>query len=222
MTRKASMKAGVDLSQFSDDEVKAAFNSSNDHIKQHVSENDVDIHWGNDPNDWKDINKEFFRHLGFDDVSDDQILKFELAWRETGEDSFELLKTGVKETLEELQRRGYILAICTRRQTDPVPLLEEWGIHHLLSSVQYSGTPGYAKPSPFTLLKAAEEIDVNPRLCAYVGNLINADVEASLRAEMLPILTIWADAKEKEKATEDTIIIDEIHELLDLFKEPPK
>jgi phosphoglycolate phosphatase-like HAD superfamily hydrolase len=221
MTRKSSMKAGVDLSQFSDDEVKAAFNSSNNHIKQHVSENDVDIHWGNDPSDWFEINKEFFRHLGFNDVSDEQIMQFEMAWRETGEDSFELLHKGAKEPLEELHARGYILGICTRRQTDPVPLLKDWKIDHLLSSVQYSGTPGYAKPSPFTLLKAAEEIGINPRLCAYVGNLVDADVEAALRAEMLPVLTVWADGKEKEKATEDTIIINEIHELLDIFKEPP-
>ena len=220
MTRKTSKNAGVDLAQFSDDEVRAAFNSSNDHIKQHVSENDVDIHWGNNPNDWLEINREFFRHLGFNDVSDEQIMQFELGWRETGEDSFELIQTGVKETLEELHARGYILGICTRRQTDPQSLLKEWDIHHLLSSIQYSGTPGYAKPSPFTLLKAAEEIGVNPRLCAYVGNLVDADVEASLRAEMLPILTIWANPEEKAKASDDTIIINEIHELLEIFKRP--
>ncbi len=219
--RETSGRAGVDLSNISDDEINAAFQASNEILKKYVSENDVGIHWGNDPNDWTEINRTFFLDLGFDNVTDEQILQFELGWREVGELSFEKIIDGAKRTFEELHNRGYTLGICSRRQTNPEPLLKEWGISHLLSSIQYSGTPGYAKPNPFTLLKSAEEINVNPRLCAYVGNLVNADVEASMRAEMFPILTIWADSEEKKQAPDGIMIIERITDLLDHFKKAP-
>jgi len=216
-----SKNAGVDLSQFSDDQIQDAFNASNEFMKSHLEDNQVDIHWGNDLDDWLEINRFFFNHLNLIEVTDEQIDQFELGWRGTRENAYELLIDEAKETLEELSRRGYILGICTRRHTDPKSILDGWEISHLFKTVHYSGVPGYAKPNPFTLLKAAEEIGVNPRLCAYVGNLVNADVEASTRAEMFPILTIWADAEEKNRAPEGILIIESIVDLLDHFKEPP-
>ena len=135
--------------------------------------------------------------------------------------NWESLVDGAKDTLEELHRRGYVLGICTRRPDNPEQQLKEWGIHHLLSTSHYTAVPGYAKPSPYTLLKAADDIKINPRLCAYVGNYVDADVGASLSAEMLPILVVWSDPKEKDLAPESVVIIDRINELLDLFQGPP-
>lgn len=219
--RITSKNAGVDLSQFSDEQIQDAFNASNEVMKSHLENNQVDIHWGNDPDDWLEINRIFFNHLNLTDVTNNQIDRFEMGWRGTKDNAYELLIDGAKETLEELSKRGYILGLCTRRHTDPKELLDGWEINHLFETIHYSGVPGYAKPSPYTLLKAADEIGVNPRLCAYVGNLVNADVEASNRAEMFPVLTVWADSHEREQAPDDILVIERITDLLEHFKESP-
>jgi len=209
------------MTKISDEQLKDTQESMEGHLHKYISENNVGIHWGDDPEDWLDLNRIFIESLGFKDVSDKQLREMEGYWKEILATDWESLTEGAKETLEELKRRGYILGICTRRGDNPEQLLKDWGIHPLISTIQYSFVPGYAKPSPFTLLKAADEIGVNPRLCAFVGNLVDADIDAAIRAEMVPILTIWDDHKEKELAPEGTIIIDKITELLDLFEGPP-
>ncbi|MHA1944259.1 MAG: HAD family hydrolase [Candidatus Thorarchaeota archaeon] len=218
--RETAVSAGFDMSQITEAQLKETHESMDVHFKKYISENDVGIHWGEDPEDWLELNRLFMESLGFTDVSDEQLREMEGYWKETLASNWELMIEGARETLEELQRRGYILGICTRRDNNPEQLLKDWGIHQLISTIQYSMVPGYAKPSPFTLLIAADEIRINPRFCAYVGNLVNADVEASTRAEMLPILTVWADKKEKDHAPDDIIVIDKIGELLEIFTGP--
>jgi phosphoglycolate phosphatase-like HAD superfamily hydrolase len=119
--------------------------------------------------------------------------------------------------LEELQRRGYHLGICTRRPDDPTDILRKFGIHHLLSTIQWSSVPGYSKPHPFTLILAADEMGVNPLHCVFVGNSVDADIVAAQRAGMIPILTTWANPEEIEKSHEGMYTIGEVSELLDLF-----
>ena len=221
LTREAAEAAGIDVSKFSDDQLGEAIQVADKFLKNYQIENDVDIHWGGEIEHWLEGNRVLIDNLGLENISDEQLLLMEKHWKEIMATTWESLVEGTKETLEELHHRGYILGICTRRADNPVELLKEWKIHQLLSTIHYTQVPGYAKPSPFTLLKAAEDIRINPRLCAYVGNYVDADVGASLSAEMLPVLTIWSDPKEKELAPENTIIIDKITELLDLFEGPP-
>lgn len=221
LTREAAASTGIDFSGFTDAEIKAAIQTADKFMKDFQVENKVDIHWGGEPEQWFAINKVMIESLGIRDVSEEQLIAFESYWKNIMATNWESLVEGAKETLEELHRRGYILGICTRRHDDPEELLKRWEIHHLLSTVHYTAVPGYAKPSPFTLLKAAEDIKINPRLCAYVGNYVDADVDASLSAEMLPVLTIWSDQKEKNLAPDGIIVINEIKELLDLFEGPP-
>ena len=88
----------------------------------------------------------------------------------------------------------------------------------LFDSIEYSNVPGYKKPSPFLLLKVADDLGVNPRRCVYVGNYVKYDVEAAIRAEMIPILVTWCNPEERENAPPETVIIDHISELLTLLK----
>lgn len=220
--REAVEAAGFDVSHFDEEKLHEVQQVMVEFLNKFHLEKSVGIHWGEIAQDWLEGNRVFVEALGFKDVPDAQLMDMERHWKETLKTRWESLVEGATETLEELKKRGYILGICTRRFDNPEQLLKDWEIHHLFSTIQYTAVHGYAKPSPFTLLKAADEIGVNPRLCAYVGNLVDADIDAAMRAEMLPILTIWADHKEKELAPEGTIIIDKITELLDLFKEPLK
>lgn len=221
LTREAAESAGIPFEQFSDEQLARAIKKADSWMKEYQVQNGVDIHWGGEVEHWLEINRVLTDDLGLDNLPDESLLQMEKHWKETMAINWESLVEDAKETLEELHRRGYILGVCTRRHDNPEKLLKEWGIDHLLSTVQYSGVPGYAKPNPFTLLKAAEDIGINPRSCAYVGNYVDADVGASLSAEMLPILTVWSDSKEKELAPAGTIVIDKIKELLNLFEGPP-
>ena len=219
--RKAAESAGFDLSKFDDMQIRKALDITVEFLNKFQIENRVGIHWGEKAADWLEANRVFVEALGFNDTSDEQLMEMEKHWKEELNVYWESLVEGAKETLEELKNRGYILGVCTRRPDNPEKLLKTWRIHHLLSTIHYTAVLGYAKPSPFTLLKAADEIGINPRLCAYVGNYVDADVGASQSAEMLPVLTVWSDHNEKELAPDGIIIIDKITELLDIFEGPP-
>ena len=222
LTREAAEAVEIDISKFTDEQLEEVLQKTDKFIKEFQIENGVDIHWGEKTEQWLEFNRFFIDNLGIKNISDDQLHRMEVHWKESMASNWESLVEGAKETLEELYRRGYILGICTRRPDNPEILLKEWNIHHLQSTIHYTAVPGYAKPSPFTLLKAAEDIGINPHLCAYVGNYVDADVGASQSAEMLPVLTVWSDPKEKELAPDGIIIIDKITELIDIFEGPPK
>lgn len=220
LTREAAMQIGIDLSGISKEQLAKAIDKSDKWIKEYQLENNVDIHWGGKPEQWIDANRIVFEDLGFENIEDKTLLDLEIAWKEIMQNRWESLIEDAKKTLDELDKRGYKLGICTRRHDDPRPLLKRWGILHLFLTVSWTGVVGYAKPSPYTLLKGSDELGVNPRRCAYVGNYVDADVGASMRAEMLPVLVTWANPKEKEKAPEDIIVIENIIELLEIFTGP--
>lgn len=216
LTRKVAHSVGIDLTRFSDKELSVASESFDDWFSHYQIEQDVDIHFGNEAEHWIEANRIMFESLGFEGLSDEFLVSIEMEWKELLK-TWESLKPDVKSTFFELIRRGYQLGICTRRPDDPTNLLRDWEILEFLSTVQWTSVPGYAKPHPYTLILAADEIGVNPIRCAFVGNSVDADVVAAQRAGMLPILTTWADSEEAKKAPEGTRIIGEISDLLHAF-----
>jgi HAD superfamily hydrolase (TIGR01549 family) len=221
LTRRVANSTGIDLSKFTDEEIQAALERHDEWFKRYQIDQDVDIHFGNEVEHWTDANRMMFESLGFDDLTDDVLISVEINWKE-GLKTWETLKSDVKETLFELHRRGYKIGICTRRPDDPTELLRDWGILEIMSTVQWSAVPGYAKPNPYTLILAAEEMRVNPRRCVYVGDSKDADIVAAQRAGMFPILTTWAKAEEAKKALDGALIISDVSELLDLFEGQPE
>ncbi len=221
MTREAAAAAGIQLDGVLDKELSAAIKRTDIWIRTYQIDNGVDIHWGDEPDDWLEINRLFVEDLGIEGIDDDMLLEFERSWKRIMTNTWESLVEDAKATLETLKERGYILGICTRRHYDPEKILKDWEIHHLFSTIHWTGVPGYAKPSPYTLLKAAEDIKINPRLCAFVGNYVDADVAAAKRAEMVPILVTWANPEERKIVDDETVTIDKIIELLELFSGPP-
>ena len=217
LTREAGEIAGIDFDGIANGTLRNAIQHTEEWMKEYQIENDVDIHWGGEPNHWIEANRKLFDELEIPNITDEMLLSFERAWKHLQATNWESLLEGAKQILETLRDRGYILGICTRRHDDPKRLLEEWGIHDLFATIHYSGVPGYAKPSPFTLLKAAEEIGVNPRLCAYVGNYVDADLVAAKQAEMIPILTVWANPGEKTLVDDETLVLEKFDEILHLF-----
>ena len=217
LTRKVALTAGIDFAQFSDQEINVALEKVTGWVNPYQINNNVDIHFGNEVEHWTEANRVMFETLGFEGLSDDVLNSVEEEWKEQLK-TWEYLRPDAEATLLELDRRGYRLGICTRRPDDPTDILRKFGIYQLLSTIQWSSVPGYSKPHPYTLIIAADEIEVNPIRCAFVGNSVDSDIIAAQRAGMLPILTTWADSEEAEKAPKGIHIVREVSELLDLFE----
>jgi phosphoglycolate phosphatase-like HAD superfamily hydrolase len=123
-----------------------------------------------------------------------------------------------REVLLSLRKNGYKMGIASNRRNDPMPRLSSDNILSLFDAVEYSCVPGYRKPSPYMLFQLARKLGVNPRKCAYIGDKVDPDVEAAMRAEFIPVLLVWCSPEEAEKAPRGTNVIQEFGELLDLFQ----
>ncbi len=213
-------KVGISLREYDRSELQAALLVADKFMKGLQVKNNVDIHWGTKPEHWLEVNRTLFNELGIDSLTDDKLINFEREWKDTAFNSnaefpFEWLTEDGRRTLVELHQMKYKVGVCTRRHDDPVPLLMKSGIFNLLSSVQWTGVPGYAKPSPYTLIIAASEMNVNPKRCAFVGNDVNADIIAAQRAEMIPILVTWANPDEEKIAPADVLILESPINIID-------
>ena len=187
-------------------------------LNQYMMENNVGPRWQPSREVWVQHDLFFLEVLGIKDNLDKLAEAYQEKWDIFLRD-FKYSSIGVcKPVLQELHKRGYKLAIASNRVDDPIPSLERDGILDLFDSVEYTMVPGYVKPSPYMLLKVSSELGVNPRRCAYVGNIVQFDVVAAQRAEMTPILITWCDPDEIDKAPKGTIKIDHITGLLDILQ----
>ena len=219
MFKKLSENEGINTSQFSKEPFNLAITRMDAPMDQFQLEHNVSPLWGADPEHWIDFDRRVFESLGILDLNDSTILRIERAWKkEITEGDYETFTDDAVTILKELHARGYILGLVTRRHDNPVASLKKAGLYDLFSTVKWTGVRGYAKPNPYSLIMAADDIGVNPRLCAYVGNWVDVDVGAATRADMVPILVTWADPKEAEKAPKGTIVIESLLELLHMFK----
>jgi HAD superfamily hydrolase (TIGR01549 family) len=218
LLKRIAAEYNVDLSGFSEEDLQIGFTRIQGWFAEFQIMNDVGLKWGGKAEDWIEADRRMFEALGMADLSYEIIYEIEKRWKyETCHTDFEMFKEDAIEVIKELHTRGYTLGICTRRHDDPSKLIQKFGLDQYISTMQYSGVPGYAKPNPYLLILAAIELNVNPRLCTYVGNIVELDVYAAIRANMLPILTTWANPEEADKAPKEAIVIDSIHDLLDLF-----
>jgi len=217
--RKVATDNGIDISGFSDEELGVAIRKAEEWQRKFQIDNNVDVHWGAKPEHWLTANRMVFEELGIENLTDETINEFERRWKYEAKDSdFEILTEEGKETLRTLHERGIKIGIATRRYDSPIDFLKGNGVLEYISSVQWTGVYGFSKPNPYTLIMAAIEMDVNPQRCAFAGNYVSVDVEAAQRAGMLPILLVWANPWESEKATEDVAVLESPIEILNFFK----
>lgn len=208
------------LHQFKDmtDSHILSISSKADHIFDHrlVSDN-VGPHWLPDFDDSVEYNRIILEILGVAGDLNELATQSHRAWEGAYKVSRPRFIEACRPVLESLHEQGYLLGIASNRRNDPIPHLEDANTLQFFDSVQYSCVPGFRKPSPFMLVQAASELGVNPRKCIYVGDKVEYDVGAAMRAEFMPILIIWCDPSEVEKAPRGTCIISHIDELLDVI-----
>ena len=219
VVRRVSKDCGVNLDGSSDRELEEAFLKADEWFKRYQIENDVELHYGDSPEHWIEPNRAMYDALGIYGIADDILYDVERRYKNELLSTEEFTDESIQ-TIKSLHARGYPIGVATRRYDDPQYLIAKAELSEYISAIQWSGVIGYAKPSPYTLLQVAEEIGTNPKSCAYVGNLVNADVTAAQRGQMLPILITWANPDEADLAPEGTIVRASPLELLEIFHGP--
>ncbi len=134
--RRISLQNGIDLTDTSDVDLQTAFWESYRFLGKFQVQNNVEPHWGSEPEHWVEADMRMYQFLGIDDIDRKTLLEIETAFKhETLETDYEFLHEDCNELLTRLRKRGYGLGICTRRHDEPSGFLRREGIMDLMSAV---------------------------------------------------------------------------------------
>ncbi|MHA2083565.1 MAG: HAD family hydrolase [Candidatus Thorarchaeota archaeon] len=204
-----------------DEEITRALEGPDKWLNEYMVSNNVHSRWEPPRDKWVEYDRRFLLDLGVKENVDELASKFQSKWDEflsySNTSRNYTLIDGCKEGLERLREGDFKLGVASNRFGDPTPSLKQDEIFDLFEAIEYTGVPGYKKPSPFMLLKVAREIGVNPMKCIYVGNIVQYDVVSAHRADMTPVLLTWCDPEEIGKAPPETLMFDHIHGLVSLL-----
>jgi putative hydrolase of the HAD superfamily len=147
--------------------------------------------------------------------------KLTRLWRD--HDGRRVPRHDVKETILELDRRGYILGIIanTITETEIPDWMESDGLTEYFKAVVLSSKVALRKPNPEIYWEAARRVGVEPSKCAYVGDNPVRDVEGTQAAGYgMMILfsepaTLAKEPPNVEVKPDHTIY--EMSDLLDIF-----
>jgi putative hydrolase of the HAD superfamily len=145
-------------------------------------------------------------------------------WRDR--DGRRVPRSDAKETIIELDRRGYKLGIIanTITETEIPDWMESDGVTKYFKTVILSSKVGIRKPNPEIYWMAARDIGVEPAKCVYVGDNPVRDVEGTQAAGFgMMILFDEPATLAKEPPTGEHVpdfTITETRQLLDIF--PPR
>jgi HAD superfamily hydrolase (TIGR01662 family) len=156
------------------------------------------------------------------DKISEMAIQLNQLWREaTGE---RIIFPETKEVVLELFRRGYRLGLVSNTVSSvEVPrALEEMELTGCFETVILSCVVGMRKPGPDILLEATRRMGIAPQKCAYIGDRLNRDVEASRKAGISKVvIRRGAEAFAAHQAKYPELVadhyIDNLKELLDLF-----
>ena len=125
----------------------------------------------------------------------------------------------VKETLEELHRRGYRLTIASSRLTDSLLLfMRHHSIEGLFEYVVGSDSVENHKPHPEPVVKTLNALDVAPSEAIVVGDM-PVDVLMAHNAEVRAIAVEYGNATRAELTeSQAEWIIDDFRELLTIIE----
>lgn len=121
------------------------------------------------------------------------------------------LPAGVKELLDELKNRGFLLAIGSSAPRDNLELIfRRLNLRHYFDAHITKEEVSKGKPSPETFLKAAEKLSLPPSRCVVVEDAVQG-VEAARAAGMSVIAVTTTRARTDLKSAD--LIVDSLSEL---------
>jgi len=176
--------------------------------------NDAQPQWTPSHDEWLQYDRIVLSALGVTDGLDERAREYQMMWDDKLARMEVHLIDGCRKTLEDLRSRGYKLGIASNRWDSPHAVLKRDSIADLFDCIEYTNVPGYKKPSPYMLVRAANELMVNPLRIAFVGDMVEYDVAAAVRAGALPVLLTWCHPDEKGNAPAGTVIVKHIKDLL--------
>lgn len=126
---------------------------------------------------------------------------------------------GVKETLEELHKRGHRMTIATSRLTDSLMLfMRHHGIDHYFEYAVGSDSVTHHKPHPEPALKTLRELNIAPSEAIMVGDM-PVDIAMAHNAGIRAIGVDYGNATREElEAAEADWIVDSITKILEIIK----
>jgi putative hydrolase of the HAD superfamily len=130
---------------------------------------------------------EVFRRLGVPDTAFPELAR-RLYARHAEQNLWSSVRERTEETLEELARRGYRLAVISNADGRVEALLEEVGLRRHFEFVIDSGAVGVEKPDPRIFRMALDRLGVEPHQAAYVGDVYEIDVAGARAAGLRPFL----------------------------------
>ncbi|MGL4849286.1 MAG: HAD family hydrolase, partial [Clostridium sp.] len=101
------------------------------------------------------------------------------------------LYDGFKEVIEKLHEKGIVLCIASSKTREQYKIdFEKTDLHKYMTNVVLAEDTENHKPHPEPLLKAVENLNINPNESIYVGDTL-ADFKASNLAGMDFALAVW-------------------------------
>jgi HAD superfamily hydrolase (TIGR01509 family) len=104
--------------------------------------------------------------------------------------------------LETLRERGLKTALVANSWPDPARILrgdaEALGLAQFLDALVYADDVGVRKPGPEILLRACEDVGVEPTAVLFVGDDVFADVAGAAAVGMTTAQAVWFRADEAE------------------------
>ncbi len=201
--------------EYTDATIKSALQTPDEWLAEYMVKNNVDVHWQPQHEHWIEYDRLLLESLGVE--NQELVHEYQAKWDEFVQSAKPRMIEGIDSLLHQLHERGFRLGIASNRFSDPTRILERDSILPLFDIVEYTNVPGYRKPSPYMLLRAADQLQINPHRCAYVGNIVELDVVAAERAGMVPILLTWVDPQEIHKIESDIIVIEHLADLLEIL-----
>ena len=152
----------------------------------------------------------------------DLAMQLNELWREATGDRIAFPEA--KEVILELFRRGYRLGVVsnTVSSVETPQALNELELTGCFETVILSCVVGIRKPDPAILLEATRRMEIDPDKCAYIGNLLHRDVQASQKAGFAKVV-IRRDAEtfEVHQTKYSELLadhyVDDLYGLLDIF-----
>ncbi len=127
------------------------------------------------------------------------------------------LYPGVPQTLKELKKRGYTLALVTNKPHQFVfPMLEYFGLANLLEDYLGTTEKFAKKPAPDMLLHTCKKFGLSPKEAVMVGDSQN-DIFAAKNANMDCVGVSYGYFKGDIESLNPTAVCNSFNELLELF-----
>ncbi len=128
---------------------------------------------------------------------------------------------GVTETLHELRRRGFRLAVASNKPARfGAPILAQLGLGGWIDVVEGPDTAGVTKPEPAMLRRCLAAMAVDPSRAVYVGDMA-LDVETADRAGVAVVLVPGGSCSATELRRTGRPVLRSFSELRDLLPERP-